>query len=262
MVAGIIALLALLAYLVFSATDQQPKATPSQAAASQVSGTSISQAAQPQTPAGSTSPAVTAVKAPASAVVAAPAVMGTTRFVMSDSGMDRSFAIATDELVKKSPDGVEKSVALPPQSDLRGLREAWNNLRRQGGGEVFPVVYEEGAERNISTRRLVTPEIRVELKEGESLAEAIPGAVEVSRPAYAPGFMIVKMPDSFAALDALSAVRSLSGVKHADVLLAQQMALRTLPNDPLITSQWHLKNTGQSGGTVGIDVNVEPVWNY
>ena len=32
-------------------------------------------------------------------------------------------------------------------------------------------------------------------------------------------------------------------------------------NNPLYTSQWGLKNTGQNGGTVGIDINVEPAWN-
>lgn len=31
--------------------------------------------------------------------------------------------------------------------------------------------------------------------------------------------------------------------------------------DPLYADQWHLKNTGQSGGTAGEDVNVEPVWS-
>jgi Ca2+-binding RTX toxin-like protein len=36
-----------------------------------------------------------------------------------------------------------------------------------------------------------------------------------------------------------------------------------LPNDPLFNLQWYLKNTGQAGGTAGIDINVEKVWdNY
>jgi len=33
------------------------------------------------------------------------------------------------------------------------------------------------------------------------------------------------------------------------------------PLDPLYNQQWHIKNTGQSGGTAGEDANVEPVWN-
>lgn len=39
---------------------------------------------------------------------------------------------------------------------------------------------------------------------------------------------------------------------------------RITPNDPNFTNQWHLKNTGQSGGTVGEDIangNIETIWN-
>ncbi|MBD1912969.1 MULTISPECIES: S8 family serine peptidase [unclassified Leptolyngbya] len=35
----------------------------------------------------------------------------------------------------------------------------------------------------------------------------------------------------------------------------------TTPNDPLFSQQWHLSNTGQSGGTAGMDLNVLPVWD-
>jgi kexin len=34
-----------------------------------------------------------------------------------------------------------------------------------------------------------------------------------------------------------------------------------MPNDPLFNEQWHLQNTGQSGGTAGEDVNICPVWD-
>ena len=32
------------------------------------------------------------------------------------------------------------------------------------------------------------------------------------------------------------------------------------PNDPLFADQWHLQNTGQTGGTPGADANVVPAW--
>ena len=32
------------------------------------------------------------------------------------------------------------------------------------------------------------------------------------------------------------------------------------PNDPLFADQWHLQNTGQTGGTPGADANVIPAW--
>jgi subtilisin family serine protease len=34
-----------------------------------------------------------------------------------------------------------------------------------------------------------------------------------------------------------------------------------LPNDPLLANQWHLRNTGQGGGTVGEDVRAEDAWD-
>ncbi|MBK9123112.1 MAG: S8 family serine peptidase [Chloroflexi bacterium] len=46
------------------------------------------------------------------------------------------------------------------------------------------------------------------------------------------------------------------------VFLQQQVALNRYPrvSDPLYGDQWHLKNTGQGGGTSGVDANVEPAW--
>ena len=34
-----------------------------------------------------------------------------------------------------------------------------------------------------------------------------------------------------------------------------------MPTDSLVSSQWHLNNTGQTGGTAGIDINVSAVWD-
>ncbi|MFO0975355.1 MAG: S8 family serine peptidase [Planctomycetaceae bacterium] len=42
-----------------------------------------------------------------------------------------------------------------------------------------------------------------------------------------------------------------------------ERSVRFIPNDPLFSQQWHLQNTGQTGGTVGADANVTSVWdNY
>ena len=34
-----------------------------------------------------------------------------------------------------------------------------------------------------------------------------------------------------------------------------------LPTDEFFGDQWHLDNTGQTGGTIGVDLNVVEVWN-
>ena len=44
-------------------------------------------------------------------------------------------------------------------------------------------------------------------------------------------------------------------------LLYRQPQRRFIPDDPLFSQQWHLRNTAQGGGTAGLDVNVTPVWD-
>ncbi|MEM9589484.1 MAG: S8 family serine peptidase, partial [Planctomycetota bacterium] len=44
-------------------------------------------------------------------------------------------------------------------------------------------------------------------------------------------------------------------------LVARQHVTRAIPNDPLFADQWHLRNTGQSGGASGVDANIVDVWD-
>lgn len=75
--------------------------------------------------------------------------------------------------------------------------------------------------------------------------------------------------------NSLSASTSLSGKTHSidysiiANLAAQKNAQNThistepndvIPSDPYFSQQWHLRNTGQNGGTAGIDLNVTDVW--
>ena len=51
------------------------------------------------------------------------------------------------------------------------------------------------------------------------------------------------------------------GLVAAYPLVARQQQPRLVPNDPLFVNQWHLRNTGQGGGTAGEDADVTGVWN-
>ncbi|HPM79751.1 MAG TPA: S8 family serine peptidase, partial [Candidatus Anammoximicrobium sp.] len=44
-------------------------------------------------------------------------------------------------------------------------------------------------------------------------------------------------------------------------LVSRQQSKRFTPNDPLFSNQWHLLNTGQTGGTPGADANVRTAWD-
>ena len=40
------------------------------------------------------------------------------------------------------------------------------------------------------------------------------------------------------------------------------MPVSAAPNDPLFAYSWHLRNTGQAGGTAGVDLNVAGAWGF
>lgn len=44
-------------------------------------------------------------------------------------------------------------------------------------------------------------------------------------------------------------------------LVNGQYQTMSVPNDPLFADQWHLQNTGQNGGTPGMDANVVSAWD-
>ncbi len=68
-----------------------------------------------------------------------------------------------------------------------------------------------------------------------------------------------------APLDNKSLIKMLNSIrKDSDVEWAEPNFRRyphKIPNDPLISEQWHLINTGQSGGTPGADIQAERGWD-
>ena len=54
---------------------------------------------------------------------------------------------------------------------------------------------------------------------------------------------------------------SAAGVEYFYPLVATQQQSRLVPNDPLFTSQWHLRNTGQTGGLSGADIGATTAWD-
>lgn len=60
---------------------------------------------------------------------------------------------------------------------------------------------------------------------------------------------------------ALAAAETLQALGYeATLAIRRQKHSRFTPKDPLFADQWHLKNTGQRGGTKGIDLNIFRAW--
>lgn len=56
-------------------------------------------------------------------------------------------------------------------------------------------------------------------------------------------------------------LRTAAGDGYFYPLVPHTVSKKLIPNDPYFAQQWHLRNTGQSLGTVGEDINVTSAWD-
>ena len=75
------------------------------------------------------------------------------------------------------------------------------------------------------------------------------------------GWWLFDAASPAALIDAAPALMEDPRLTQVHFLLYRKPQRRLIPNDPLFTQQWHLRNTGQSSGMAGIDVNAAPVWD-
>lgn len=159
---------------------------------------------------------------------------------------------------------------------------AWLHAQIAVGGKRFErsftetgtkgewVLYEKGAPQNEGTRRFLTKRVLVELQPGATAARLSTVAGVVKAQARGNGkYAVVDFAGAAdAALAGAERLRTVPGVNKAEPLLARQLFRRFVPDDPLFAYsaanagyQWHLRNTGQNGGTAGMDVNVVSAWD-
>lgn len=157
--------------------------------------------------------------------------------------------------MERLPDGSPHLRELVPQATRETLRSRLAEL------DALPVAWVLDPEEGPADWRVVTPDLRVRLSDERAVALATALGLRIkSRPSYAPGWVVLTAADALAAVEVLPAIRALAGVAAADVLLAKQRFLRTLPNDPLIGQQWHLVTSGSA--SPGTSLEVESVWDY
>ena len=176
-------------------------------------------------------------------------------------GTPCSIKLALDQAILRDADGKDTLITLTPPASQETLPARLALLESPGG--VFPVAYLVSEERSIASRRLITPDLRVQLDANQANQIASQNQLAIKEwPSYAPGWVIMTAKSPFAALDAMVDLRSTTQVASADVLLATQFALRALPNDPLAVTQWHLNPVAVSPVVAGSDVNIDAIWNY
>lgn len=117
-------------------------------------------------------------------------------------------------------------------------------------------------------RVMPTDELLVRLRPFDSLTTVASlfdqFGVEVDRPIRGTQDQFVlrlldgRQSDPLAAANALFETGRFQWVEPNFVQESEKAAV---PNDPLYSQQWHLRNTGQGGGTVGADAKVEQAWD-
>lgn len=132
-----------------------------------------------------------------------------------------------------------------------------------GDSQVSPILYVKGQLDSDSSRRIATKDVLFKVGTGnlESL-KAATGAVATRSTGHSGQYAVLTYANGYKALAALSALRGLGG--DVQPLLRRQQEKRALqiPGDGLFPQQWHLQNTAQSGGRLGIDANVLGAWKY
>ena len=190
-------------------------------------------------------------------------------YEIEDGGVLRTFTVSGKSLgVKGAADGLH--IVEAPAAG-KNLREQFRLARAQDPTlrEVNLALVEAGAKSHQgkpAPLRALTCMVLVELPlQVDAAALALQmGAASVESPTYAPGRHIFHCADQGGALNLMERLRARPEVLSAHALLTRPLVKKYAPNDTYFTYNasrpgycWHLKNTGNWGGTANIDLNVK-----
>ncbi len=201
-----------------------------------------------------------------------PIVRSSTRVALHVSGdAARSSALqmlGSVDGVRASRDIKSSGVIEVTVPDSKAVSTGLRSLGRSVGGSILPVFFEPGAERDESTLFIsdeIVVQFRPDVAQGTIDAlNARLGADVVEPLTFAPNGFKLRVNSGDLDRNAVTVANAyfetgLCLFAHPNFLAHR--SLRFIPNDPQFTNQWHLKNTGQGGGTVGADVKAEQAWD-
>ena len=76
-----------------------------------------------------------------------------------------------------------------------------------------------------------------------------------------PGSYIWELEDGVKAVETLTKAMEIGEIESFSPLIETEHTKKFYPNDPEFGSQWHLENSGQTGGLSGEDANLTGAWN-
>ncbi|NJL60399.1 MAG: hypothetical protein HC887_12970 [Desulfobacteraceae bacterium] len=128
-----------------------------------------------------------------------------------------------------------------------------------------PVYANDIFERGSPDERTLTEKWAIRLDSGENPDSAAKemGAENLGQIAGLADIYLFRFPDSRlrdTAETVANILKQNKKIRWSEQQIAKWHYPRSLPQDPLFSEQWHLRNTGQAGGISGEDINVVPVW--
>lgn len=196
------------------------------------------------------------------ALLLGPTILTAQTLTFAEGGRMRDFVVVRDEVAIRDADGRIRHQGIGPVSETAEVLRQSRRLRPAAGEQVEIMLREERAGVGAPRIRYVKPEVVVEADSAaDAMAAAQAQGLTYVGPTAARGFYVLHAADSAAALEAAPTLAARSGVRSATPSLAGWQGKRLIPNDTYFSSQWHLRNTGQSGGVSGVDANIVSVWD-
>jgi subtilisin-like proprotein convertase family protein len=184
------------------------------------------------------------------------------RYTFQDAGQPRQFELALDEVALSSATSKRVITGTAKSASAREHKLTATRLAALSGQTAELVLYEVSNGVRVGKPRVVTSSVLFFVQPGYDAAQLAQAAGALGIKATGiPQAWLAQAADSAAALALTEALRATPGVTEANPDLARQQSKKLLPNDPFFNNQWHLRNTGQSNGTVGTDIRVTNVWD-
>ncbi|MGB0653030.1 MAG: S8 family serine peptidase [Thermoplasmatota archaeon] len=163
-----------------------------------------------------------------------------------------SVAVSAGPSAGTGPEGL-------PAAVLSGREAEYPMTEGPRPAGAVPVFAGPGGPGDLALDRFGTGEVLLRLAPGAAL-DAADLAVEALRHLRG-GFWAARVADPFAVTAESERLQGVPGVASAEPMLQKLVFPRLVPNDPRFDDQWHLRNTGQGGGSPGLDVGAVQAWD-
>jgi subtilisin family serine protease len=128
---------------------------------------------------------------------------------------------------------------------------------------MTPVYHEADQDLQLIPTDQFNVRFRPEVSPGQiAQFNAANGVEVVSRSEWSPQELLLRISDPRArsVIDVANAYYESDLIEWSEPDFLTEGRKHALPDDPLLANQWHLRNTGQGGGTPGEDVHAEDAW--